>query len=101
MLVSNYRIPATLPEARVMLTIPLDESSDARLLGCVWDKNRQTWWIPRDSVEATPYVHHWMAEKDPLRKATRRAYLNLERQNKRTLKFRDRCRKRSQSAARC
>ena len=93
-------IPATLPEARVHHNIPLDESPDARLLGCTWDRVAQSWWVDKDAVAGMPYVWRWMSEDDPMRKAARRAYLHLERQNKQALKSRCR-RERKQANNRC
>ena len=74
--------------ARAYLTVPFDESADARMLGCSWDRARHSWWINRAAIADTPYVWRWMDESDPLRHAAKETHGRLERQNDKKLKSR-------------
>ena len=86
----SYRILPPDLATRAYLNVSFDEAPDARMLGCKWDKARQNWWIDRASVARTAYVWRWLDVDDPMRKAARKAYLHLERQNAKEVKTRNR-----------
>ena len=86
----SYRaLPPDL-DARVILCVPPGEEADASMLGCTWDRARNSWWIDRDSIADTPYVYRWMDGHDPMKAAAHCEYLRLERHNRKTMKSRTR-----------